>query len=69
MPGADASFRDLADHRDLYWEPKNADAYEVFRQHRQEIKEFESRVADPLLRFDAKSYPELWSSWMTAPHA
>jgi len=47
----------------LFWEPLNPDADSEFARHRDEIKDFKTRVAGSLPRFEAMSYPELWRFW------
>jgi len=47
----------------LYWEPMDAGLSPLFAEHRREIAEFAERVAGSNLKFEAMSYPELWSDW------
>ena len=48
----------------LFWEPENRKDHELFRKHRNEIKEFESRLKGTGVEFQAMSYPELWDEWL-----
>jgi hypothetical protein len=47
----------------LYWEPANAEAHRELRLHREEVDRFRAAVGGSVVRFEAESYPELWSSW------
>ncbi len=47
----------------LYWEPANADAYDVYRRHRDEVEELTALVVGDAVRFRAQSYVDLWRSW------
>jgi hypothetical protein len=47
----------------LFWEPENWEDYDVFKNHRKEIKTFADQVKGSSVRFDARSYPELWKEW------
>ncbi len=47
----------------LFWEPENALELPEFRKHREEIREFASRIDGGSVRFEAMSYPELWNNW------
>jgi hypothetical protein len=48
----------------MYWEPLGKDAnHPVYREHRAEIADFASGLADPDLTFEARSYPTLWADW------
>ncbi|MDE3049508.1 MAG: hypothetical protein KGJ48_06350 [Nitrospirota bacterium] len=47
----------------LYWEPRNWQDFEPFRQHRAEILEFSDVVVGDPVRFEALSYNELWAQW------
>ena len=47
----------------LFWEPRNWQEFEVFRQHRAEIREFSDVVAGDRVRFEAFSYNDLWAEW------
>ena len=46
----------------LFWEPANPNAGPEFAAHRDEIKEFKTRVAGSSPAFETMSYPELWQS-------
>ena len=57
----------------LYWEPRNAERFTLFAEHRREIEAFSESVAGSRPAFRSISYPELWrewsataSSWLTA---
>lgn len=45
----------------IYWEPKNWQSYPIFREHREEVKEFSKRVEGARPTFSSMSYPDLWS--------
>ena len=47
----------------IYWEPENPGAERAFANHRAEVESFARGLADPRVRFEAMSYPELWSRW------
>ena len=47
----------------LYWEPRNAERFPIFVEHRREIDAFSERVARSRPSFRAMSYPELWCTW------
>jgi hypothetical protein len=47
----------------LFWEPRNWQEFDAFRQHRAEIREFRDVVAGDQVRFEALSYNELWTEW------
>jgi hypothetical protein len=47
----------------LFWEPKNADDHDLFRDHRKELDEFSKEVEGTTVNFVYKSYPELWTEW------
>jgi len=49
----------------MFWEPENASELPEFSRHREEIKEFASRIDESSVRFEAVSYPELWNEWST----
>ncbi|MBU1694438.1 MAG: hypothetical protein KKC51_10805 [Verrucomicrobia bacterium] len=51
----------------LYWEPANAADLTVCFQHRREIEELASRVANSKVTFRAMSYPDLWREWSALP--
>jgi hypothetical protein len=46
----------------LFWEPRNADNFEVFARHRSEVEHFASLVrGDESFKFLALSYIEHWA--------
>lgn len=47
----------------LFWEPRNADAYAHFRDHRAEAERFSAAVAGGAPSFAFMSYAELWREW------
>ena len=47
----------------LYWEPRNAERFPLFVEHRREIDAFSERVARSRPSFRAMSYAELWCTW------
>jgi len=47
----------------LYWEPSDAHKYALFGHHRAAVSAFSSGLQDETIRFQAMSYPELWSQW------
>lgn len=47
----------------LFWEPLNADQHREFRTHRQEVEEFAAWVRGGDVRFEARSYSDLWCHW------
>jgi hypothetical protein len=47
----------------LFWEPKNTEQFDLFKKHRDELKEFSEDIAGTSIRFVYRSYPELWSEW------
>lgn len=47
----------------LFWEPRNWQVFEAFKQHRAEIRSFSEVVAGDRVRFEACSYGELWKDW------
>jgi hypothetical protein len=47
----------------LFWEPQDPEQARPFDRHRAEVEAFADRAADPLCRFEAMSYPELWEAW------
>ena len=51
----------------LYWEPRNAERFPLFVEHRGEIDAFSGRVAGSRPSFHAASYPELWRIWSKTP--
>ena len=51
----------------LYWEPRNAERFPLFVEHRREVDAFSERVAGTRPSFCAMSYLELWRSWSETP--
>ena len=51
----------------LYWEPRNAERFPLFVEHRREVDAFSERVARSRPSFLAMSYLELWRSWSETP--
>jgi hypothetical protein len=49
----------------LYWEPRNAEAWDDCRVHRSEAEDFALRVADSNIRLTPMTYKELWDEWET----
>jgi hypothetical protein len=47
----------------LFWEPTNAAEISACERHRRELDELEALVDDPLVTFEALSYPQLWDAW------
>jgi len=47
----------------LYWEPRNWQDIEPFRQHQDEIHRFSEAVAGDPVHFESLSYLELWDQW------
>jgi hypothetical protein len=47
----------------LFWEPKNWQDFEVFKQHRKEIDSFAESLKDSEVTFVSKSYLDLWNVW------
>lgn len=47
----------------LFWEPRNADAYAHFRDHRAEATRFSAAVAGGAPSFAFMTYAELWREW------
>ena len=52
----------------VFWEPRNWPEFDACVEHRAEVGAFARGLADPLVRFRAQSYAELWAEWVT-PHA
>jgi hypothetical protein len=48
----------------LFWEPSDAASNPFFAEHRAEIGRFKEAVSGSNLKFEALSYPELWSFWL-----
>lgn len=51
----------------LYWEPRNAERFPLFDEHRREIDAFSGRVTGSHPSFHAVSYPKLWRIWSKTP--
>ena len=51
----------------LYWEPRDAERYGIFRTHRLEVASFARKVAGAGTRFDAMSYAQLFAGWQDGP--
>jgi hypothetical protein len=51
----------------LFWEPADAANHALFCRHRAQIADFAASVQGSKLRFQAMSYPELWSQWLQNP--
>jgi len=47
----------------LFWEPLNAGDFQIFADHRRELREFAEAVAGDRVEFKYQSYPELWREW------
>lgn len=47
----------------LYWEPRNADDYSVFAEHRKEVDNLLGRVAGAVPVLHAVGYRALWDEW------
>ncbi|MFZ4685200.1 MAG: PGN_0703 family putative restriction endonuclease, partial [Hyphomonadaceae bacterium] len=47
----------------IFWEPRNADAYAHFRDHRWETERFAAAVAGGVPSFSFMSYADLWRNW------
>ena len=47
----------------LYWEPTNAAELLEFRQHKDEIRHFSQKVESSKIKFETKSYLDLWDDW------
>jgi hypothetical protein len=47
----------------LYWEPKNADQFREFNDHRDEVVRFADHVKGSCPLFRAVSYRDLWDEW------
>jgi hypothetical protein len=48
----------------LYWEPDNAAASSVCREHKAEIARVRPLLNDRSVHFEATTYPTLWRSWL-----
>lgn len=46
----------------IYWEPKNANEYRIFDDHRKEIENFSNQIKD-FIDFKSISYPEFWKKF------
>lgn len=51
----------------LFWEPVNWTEIAECRQHRDELAEFASKVADSAIPFRWTTYSQLWGEWMEIP--
>ena len=51
----------------LFWEPANPDVSPIFRDHRNEVRQFAEMIAGDGPDFLAMSYPELWCVWASMP--
>lgn len=47
----------------LYWEPLDAEAYDAFRHHQQELDALTTAVGGARVDFAAKSFGRLWQDW------
>ncbi len=47
----------------LYWEPRNADDYPLFEEHRREVRALAERIGDARVALEAMPYNDLWLSW------
>ncbi len=48
----------------LYWKPLNADAFEEYKRHAQDLKEFQLAIKhSSKVQFKAMDYLELWNEW------
>jgi hypothetical protein len=48
----------------MFWEPRNAMAFENFREHRAEAEEFrQSVISDDLVHFEVERHISLWAEW------
>jgi hypothetical protein len=51
----------------LFWEPLNVDELPALLEHRDDVAQFATDLADPHVAFESKSYPELWDAWSQQP--
>ena len=47
----------------VFWEPENAMEFPEYRQHREELAVFESKVKKSEVTFVWMTYPQLWDQW------
>jgi hypothetical protein len=47
----------------LFWEPLDADRFEEFGRHRQELAELQEAVKDGRVTFTAMSFETMWRDW------
>lgn len=47
----------------IFWEPENAMDFQEYRQHREELAVFESKVKKSEVTFVWMTYPQLWDQW------
>jgi hypothetical protein len=47
----------------LFWEPLDADRYEEFVCHRQELSELQEAIGDGRVTFSAQSFMAMWQEW------
>ncbi len=47
----------------VFWEPENWREFPEYRQHREELAVFESKVKKSEVTFVWMSYPQLWDQW------
>ena len=47
----------------IFWEPENAMDFQEYRQHREELSVFESKVKKSEVTFFWMTYPQLWDQW------
>lgn len=47
----------------LFWEPLDADRFEEFVRHRQELTELQDAVSDGRVTFSAQSFQSMWRDW------
>jgi hypothetical protein len=47
----------------LFWEPLNATDFQVFADHRAEIKSFEHEIKGTDVKFVSMTYQDLWNEW------
>ena len=47
----------------IFWEPENALDFPEYRQHREELAIFESKVKKSDVTFAWMTYPQLWDQW------
>lgn len=47
----------------LFWEPLDADQFEEFGRHRQELAELQQAVQDGRVTFSAQNFRAMWQEW------